>query len=79
MKEKPGAGGLLAEVDWSNATGSAPSALPEGWTYGDYSIFFDEGGIAITSESYIKTDVLDFAGQEKVTVVMRAKSYYSMW
>lgn len=77
VKEKPGAGGLLAEVDWSNASGSAESALPEGWTYGDYSIFFDEGGIAITTDSYIRTNVLDFAGQEKVTVVMRAKSYYS--
>ena len=76
MKEKPGAGGLLADVDWSTATGSAYNALPEGWTVGDYSIFFDEGGIAITTDSYIKTDVLDLAGCDKVTVVMRAKNYY---
>ena len=76
VKEKPGAGGLLADVDWSNASGSAASALPEGWTYGDYSIFFDEGGIAITTESYIKTDVLDLSGIGKVTIVLRAKNYY---
>ena len=78
VKEKPGAGGLLAEVDWSNgpSSGNAESYLPEGWTYGDYSIFFDEGGVAITTDSYIRTDVLDFAGQDKVTVVMRAKNYY---
>ena len=76
VKEKPGAGGLLADVDWSNASGSAASALPEGWTYGDYSIFFDEGGIAITTDSYIKTDVLDLSGIGKVTVVLRAKNYY---
>ena len=76
VKEKPGAGGLLADVDWSTATGSAYNALPEGWTVGDYSIFFDEGGIAITTDSYIKTDVLDLAGCDKVTVVMRAKNYY---
>ena len=76
VKEKPGAGGLLAEVDWSNATGSGPSNLPEGWTYGDYSIFFDEGGMAITTDSYIKTNALDL-GTDKVTVVLRAKSYYS--
>ena len=76
VNEKPGAGGLLADVDWSNASGSAASALPEGWTYGDYSIFFDEGGIAITTDSYIKTDVLDLSGIGKVTVVLRAKNYY---
>jgi hypothetical protein len=76
VKEKPGAGSLLADVDWSNASGSAASALPEGWTYGDYSIFFDEGGIAITTDSYIKTDVLDLSGIGKVTVVLRAKNYY---
>ena len=76
VNEKPSAGGLLADVDWSNASGSAASALPEGWTYGDYSIFFDEGGIAITTDSYIKTDVLDLSGIGKVTVVLRAKNYY---
>jgi hypothetical protein len=78
VKEKPGAGGVLVDVDWSTASGNAEDYLPEGWTVGDYSIFFDEGGIAITSESYIKTDVLDLAGCDKVTIVMRAKNY-SPW
>ena len=77
VNEKPGAGGLLADVDWSEATGSAAAYLPEGWTYGDYSIFFDEGGIAITTDSYIRTNTLDLAGINKVTVVFRAKSYYT--
>ena len=77
VKEKPGAGGLLAEVDWSGATGTAANYLPEGWTYGEYSIFFDEGGIAITSDSYIRTNTLDLTGINKVTVVFKAKSYYS--
>ena len=78
VKEKPGAGGVLVDVDWSTASGNAEDYLPEGWTVGDYSIFFDEGGIAITSDSYIKTDVLDLAGCDKVTIVMRAKNY-SPW
>ena len=56
VKEKQaGAPELLAEVDWSNAVGDGDDDLPEGWTRGDYSIFFDEGGMAITSDSYIKT------------------------
>ena len=76
VSEKPAAGGLLADVDWSTATGTAADYLPEGWTYGDYSIFFDEGGIAITGESFIRTGVLDLTGVNKVTVVFTAKNYY---
>lgn len=76
VKEKPGVGGVLADVDWSTASGNAMNYLPEGWTIGDYSIYFDEGGIAITTDSYIKTNTLDI-GTDKVTVVFRAKSYYS--
>ena len=41
VSEKPASGGLLADVDWSTGSGSAVSYLPEGWTYGDYSMFFD--------------------------------------
>ena len=76
VNEKPAAGGLLADVDWSTGSGSAASYLPEGWTYGDYSIFFDEGGIAITSDSYIRTNTYDLTGVNKVTVVFTAKNYY---
>lgn len=77
VKEKQaGAPELLAEVDWSNAVGDGDDDLPEGWTRGDYSIFFDEGGMAITSDSYIKTNTLDI-GTDKVTVVFKAKNYYS--
>ena len=76
VSEKPAAGGLLADVDWSTGSGSAASYLPEGWTYGDYSIFFDEGGIAITGESYIRTNTYDLTGVNKVTVVFTAKNYY---
>lgn len=77
VKEKQaGAPELLAEVDWSNAVGDGDDDLPEGWTRGEYSIFFDEGGMAITSDSYIKTNTLDI-GTDKVTVVFKAKNYYS--
>ena len=77
VKEKQaGAPELLAEVDWSNAVGDGDDDLPEGRTRGDYSIFFDEGGMAITSDSYIKTNTLDI-GTDKVTVVFKAKNYYS--
>ena len=77
VKEKQaGAPELLAEVDWSNAVGDGDDDLPEGWTRGDYSIFFDEGGMAITSDSYIKTNTLDI-GTDKVTVVFKAKACYS--
>lgn len=76
VSEKPAAGGLLADVDWSTGSGSAASYLPEGWTYGDYSIFFDEGGIAITGDSYIRTNTYDLTGVNKVTVVFTAKNYY---
>ena len=75
VKEKAGVGGVLADVDWSTASGNAADYLPEGWTYGNYSIYFDEGGIAITTDSYIQTNTLEI-GTDKVTVVMRAKNYY---
>ena len=75
VKEKPGVGGVLAEVDWSEASGNTADFLPEGWTYGDYTNYFDEGGIAITTDSYIQTNTLDI-GTDKVTIVMRAKNYY---
>jgi hypothetical protein len=75
VKEKAGVGGVLADVDWSTASGNAADYLPEGWTYGNYSIYFDEGGIAITTDSYIQTNTLEI-GTDKVTVMMRAKNYY---
>ena len=75
VKEKAGVGGVLADVDWSTASGNAADYLPEGWTYGNYPIYFDEGGIAITTDSYIQTNTLEI-GTDKVTVVMRAKNYY---
>ena len=78
VSEKPASGGLLADVDWSTGSGDAASYLPEGWTYGDYSIFFDEHGIAITGGSYIRTNTLDLTGVNKVTVVFTAKNYY-LW
>ena len=75
VKEKASAGGLLAEVDWSTAVGDGDDDLPEGWTRGDYSIFVDEGGMAITTDSYIRTNALDLSAG-KVTVVVKAKGYY---
>ena len=78
VNQKPGAGGTLADVDWSTASGNAEDYLPEGWTVGPYSIFFDEHGIAISSDSYIRTNTFDLSGINKVTVVMRAKNY-SPW
>ncbi len=79
VNEKPGAGGMLADVDWSTASGQAMDYLPEGWTVGPYSIFFDEGGVAITSGSYIRTNTLDLTGINKVTVVFTAKNYSSWY
>ena len=75
VKEKASAGGLLGEADWSTAVGDGDDDLPEGWTRGEYSIFFDEGGMAITTDSYIRTNALDVAAG-KLTVVVRAKNYY---
>ena len=76
VNQKPASGGMLAEVDWSTGSGDAEAYLPEGWTVGDYSIFFDEGGIAITGGSYIRTNTYDLTGVNKVTVVFTAKNYY---
>ena len=78
VKEKPGAGGLLAEADWSNvpSSGYANAYLPEGWTVGPYSIYNEGGAISITGESYIRTNTLDI-GLDKVTVVFSAKGYYA--
>ena len=79
VKEKPGAGGLLAEADWSNvpSTGYANAYLPEGWEVGPYSIYNEGGSISITSDSYIRTNALDLSGFDKVTVVFCTKAYYS--
>ena len=79
VNQKPGAGGTLADVDWSTASGNAEDYLPEGWAVGPYSIFFDEHGIAISSDSYIRTNTFDLSGINKVTVVMRAKNYSSWY
>ena len=78
VKEKPGAGGLLAEADWSNvpSSGYADAYLPEGWEVGPYSIYNEGGSISITSDSYIRTNALDLTGFDKVTVVFYAKAYY---
>lgn len=79
VKEKQaGAPELLAEVDWSNvpSSGNADAYLPEGWTVGPYSIYCEGDGVSITSDSYIKTNTLDI-GTDKVTVVFKAKNYYS--
>ena len=79
VKEKQaGAPELLAEVDWSNvpSSGYADAYLPEGWTVGPYNIYCEGDGVSITSESYIKTNTLDI-GTDKVTVVFKAKAYYS--
>ena len=79
VKEKPGAGGLLAEADWSNvpSSGYANSYLPEGWEVGPYNIYNEGGSISITSDSYIRTNALDLSGFDKVTVVFSAKAFYS--
>ncbi|MBO4803324.1 MAG: C10 family peptidase [Muribaculaceae bacterium] len=79
VKEKPGAGGLIAEADWSNvpSSGSFTPYLPEGWEEGPYTIYLEGGCISITSDSYLKTNVLDLSGFDKVTVVFMAKNYYN--
>ena len=79
VNEKPGAGGLLAEADWSNvpSSGYANAYLPEGWEVGPYSIYNEGGSISITSDSYIRTNALDLSGFDKVTVVFSTKAYYS--
>ena len=79
VNEKPDAGGLLAEADWSNvpSSGYANSYLPEGWEVGPYSIYNEGGSISISSDSYIRTNLLDLTGFDKVTVVFMAKNYYT--
>ncbi len=76
VKEKPSVGGLIAEADWSNAPSSGGATMPEGWTVGPYGIYNEGGSISITGDSYIKTNTLEI-GTDKVTVVFRAKNYYS--
>ena len=79
VSEKPDAGGLLAEADWSDvpSSGSFTPYLPEGWEVGPYSIYLEGGSISISSDSYLRTNVLDLTGFDKVTVVFKAKNYYS--
>jgi hypothetical protein len=76
VNEKPSTGGLIAEADWSNAPSSGEATMPEGWTVGPYGIYNEGGSISITSDSYIKTNTLEI-GTDKVTVVFKAKNYYS--
>ena len=78
VNQKP-TSGLIAEADWSNvpSSGNAANYLPEGWVVGPYSIYCEGGCISITSDSYIRTNVLDLTGFDKVTVVFKAKNYYT--
>ena len=79
VREKPGAGGVIAEADWSDvpSNGYANAYLPEGWEIGPYNIYNEGGCISITSGSYIRTNALDLSGFDKVTVVFAARAYYS--
>ena len=78
VNQKP-TSGLIAEADWSNvpSSGNAANYLPEGWVVGPYSIYCEGGCISITSDSYIRTNELDLTGFDKVTVVFKAKNYYT--
>ena len=76
VNQKP-TSGLIAEADWSNAPSSGSATMPEGWTVGPYTVYNEGGCISITSDSYIRTNVLDLTGFDKVTVVFKAKNYYT--
>ena len=85
VKEKLSTGGVLAEVDFSdmpkmsgNQASHVTDYLPEGWGFNGYDFYFDEDGfVEISGGDYILTNALDMAGNDKVTVVVRAKNYYS--
>ncbi len=85
VKEKPSSGGVLAEVDFSdipkmsgNQASHVTDFLPEGWGFNGYDFYFDEDGfVEISGGDYIMTNALDLTGNDKVTVVVRAKNYYS--
>ena len=78
VKEKPGAGGLLTEADWSEvpSSGSPANYMPEGWTY-DGGVYLEGGCISISSTYSLFTPELDLSGFDKVTVVVRARNCYT--
>ena len=83
VSEKPNTN-VLDEIDWSelpkvngNQAGNAPNYLPEGWGYSGYDFYLDGGNVQIGTDDYIKSKTYNLAGYDKVTVVVRAKNYYS--
>ena len=77
VNEKP-TNGLIAEADWSDvpSSGSPISYMPEGWGY-DGGVYLEGGSISISSTYTLWTNTLDLTGIDKVTVVIKAKNYYS--
>jgi len=77
VSEKP-TSGLIAQADWSEvpSSGNAADYMPEGWVYNG-GVYLEGGRISISSGYSLYTPVLDLAGYDKVTVVVRGKNYYT--
>ncbi len=77
VSEKP-TSGLIAQADWSDvpSSGNAADYMPEGWVYNG-GVYLEGGRISISSGYSLYTPVLDLAGYDKVTVVVRGKNCYT--
>ena len=77
VSEKP-TSGLIAQADWSEvpSSGNAADYMPEGWVYNG-GVYLEGGRISISSGYSLYTPVLDLAGYDKVTVVVRGKNCYT--
>lgn len=77
VSEKP-TSGLIAQADWSEVptSGNAADYMPEGWVYNG-GVYLEGGRISISSGYSLYTPVLDLAGYDKVTVVVRGKNCYT--
>ena len=72
---------LLTEVDWSNVpqestnhAGNAADYLPEGWTFTGSNLYLDGGFVSTGRNSVFNIDC-DLVGYNKVSIIVRAKSY----
>ena len=75
---------LLAFCDFSdypeqsgNHAGRADELIPEGWTFDGSGLWLDGASIELSSGSSITSPAYDLFGYEKVTVVVRFKSWSS--
>ena len=80
VKEKPDVH-LIVEADWSNVpqedtnhASDATNYLPDGWTFSGTKFYLDGGFISASRNSVITANC-DLIGYNKVSVIIKAKSY----